>query len=393
MLAAATLVVACGGEPPGAESPAGPPAREATAALASLRALGYAGWSEPEGAPELLSGARVLLPERVQPGLVLYADDRSLVRLLDLAGLPVRTWRVPRGRCEVATLFPDGRLAALSVDLGVCFFAPDGTPAGGVDLAAHHELAPLADGGLVVPVWELVSYRGRRVRFDRLVWLAPDGAELASWSTRTHHEALRRLHPPLALDTAPPPGAGEEGTVYDYYHLNSVQELPPTALGARDARFRAGNLLVGSRNASLVFVLDPRSGEVVWSWGPGVLDFPHTPRMTPAGTILVFDNGWHRGWSRVLEIDPPSGQVVWSWQADPRADFFTRDRGACQRLANGNTQICDSARGRVFEVTPEGELAWEFRNPERREGRRRRIYRMERVPLERGRLAALAEER
>ncbi len=31
-----------------------------------------------------------------------------------------------------------------------------------------------------------------------------------------------------------------------------------------------------------------------------------------------------------------------------------------QRLANGNTFICESAFGRLFEVTPEGETVWEY---------------------------------
>ncbi len=34
--------------------------------------------------------------------------------------------------------------------------------------------------------------------------------------------------------------------------------------------------------------------------------------------------------------------------------------GSAQRLANGNTFICESAFGRLFEVTPEGETVWEY---------------------------------
>ena len=34
--------------------------------------------------------------------------------------------------------------------------------------------------------------------------------------------------------------------------------------------------------------------------------------------------------------------------------------GGVQRLANGNTLICESLHGRVFEVTPEGEIVWDY---------------------------------
>jgi hypothetical protein len=37
--------------------------------------------------------------------------------------------------------------------------------------------------------------------------------------------------------------------------------------------------------------LDPDTQRVVWGWGPGTLDHPHSPVMLPDGEILVFDNG------------------------------------------------------------------------------------------------------
>ena len=154
-------------------------------------------------------------------------------------------------------------------------------------------------------------------------------------------------------------------------------------LGERDDRFRAGNLLVCFRNVNLVAVLDRESLEVTWGWGPGELELPHMPTMLENGNLLIYDNGPFRGWSRVIELEPASGEIVWEWPAEEdrgARTFFSEWRGSGQRLPNGNTLICESERGRVFEVTPEGELVWEFWNPELVEGRRRRIYRMLRVP-------------
>jgi len=36
-----------------------------------------------------------------------------------------------------------------------------------------------------------------------------------------------------------------------------------------------------------------------------------------------------------------------------------------QRLPNGNTLITESTQGRIFEVTPENEIVWEYYNPHR----------------------------
>jgi hypothetical protein len=170
--------------------------------------------------------------------------------------------------------------------------------------------------------------------------------------------------------------------LYDYHHLNTIEVLADTPLGRRDPRFRAGNVLLCLRNVDLVLILDAESRAVVWSWGPGVLDYPHMPTLLPSGHLLVYDNGAHRGWTRVLEVEPLSGEIVWSYQGDPPASFFSELRGSSQRLPNGNTLIAESERGRAFEVTPEGEIVWEFWNPELTDGRRRRFYRMQRLPRE-----------
>ena len=118
---------------------------------------------------------------------------------------------------------------------------------------------------------------------------------------------------------------------------------------------------------------------MVWSWGPGELDGPHMPTLLDDGRLLVFDNGTDRDHSRIIELDPVSLEVTWEYRADPPSSFHSKWRGSSQRLPNGNTLICESDRGRVFEVTPEGETVWEFWNPDLRGERRRGIYRFMRV--------------
>ena len=38
-------------------------------------------------------------------------------------------------------------------------------------------------------------------------------------------------------------------------------------------------------------------------------------------------------------------------------------QGSADRLPNGNTLICEAAKGHLFEVTPDKKVVWEYINP------------------------------
>jgi len=83
------------------------------------------------------------------------------------------------------------------------------------------------------------------------------------------------------------------------------------------------------------------------------------------GNILIFDNGaspWkdlaHASCSYVLEINPVTKEIVWKYENGEQ--FHSRFTSSAQRLNNGNTLICESAGKRIFEVTAEGEIVWEY---------------------------------
>ncbi len=369
------VLVACGREE---QRPA--PATQSTSP-ADLAAVGYAGWDD--NADDELAGVTRHDPDHAWPGWNLVSDTRSTCWALDMDGRPVHTWTVPgHDQVERFLLLEEGRIVVLSLYQGVTLLDRDSRVVWQISLAAHHDLAALPDGGFLVAAQTERALAGRRVRFDQLVRLDADGGIVDTWDTWEHREELDLLHPPTLLDRPAADGA-EQKTVYDYYHLNTIQVLGPSELGRLDSRFAAGQVLLCLRNTNLLLILDGTSREVLWSWGPGELDFPHSPVLTSGGGLLVFDNGRHRGNSRVLEIDPRDGSTLWSWEADPPEDFFSETRGACQRLPNGNTLITESARGHVFEVTPRGEIVWEYWNPELVGNRRRRIYSVERVAIER----------
>ncbi|MCZ6598965.1 MAG: aryl-sulfate sulfotransferase [Planctomycetota bacterium] len=372
------LVLALAACDRGEPSPARSQPRSDEPDLQSLAALGYVAWDE--NARGELAGVVRHDPARAFAGLNLYANDSNEAYALDMDGRVVATWTVPGyDQCEFFRLLDGGRILIESVDQGIALLDAGSNVVWRLDMNAHHDVAALEDGTFLVPYWDQhADYRGRPVRFDGLLHVSAEGGTLGRWSTFDHLEELQALHPPLALDTAPPPGPDEAEQVYDYYHLNTVSPIGPNALDG-DPRFQVENLLLCFRNANLLVILDRETRQIVWHWRPGTIDFPHMPTMLPDGRMLLFDNGHHRGWSRILEFDPRDGEIVWRYQAEPRESFFTEGRGSVQRLPNGNTLICESERGRAFEVTRAGEIVWEFWNPELKGGRRKRIYRLLRI--------------
>jgi hypothetical protein len=91
------------------------------------------------------------------------------------------------------------------------------------------------------------------------------------------------------------------------------------------------------------------------------------PNMLPNGHILIFDNGTARKYSRILELDPIADEIVWEYVGDPPQSFFSAAVSGQQRLPNGNTLICSGGQGRIFEVTPDQEIVWDYINPYSRE--------------------------
>lgn len=357
----ALILTACGGGNPAPEAPA-----TSAADAEAFRDIPYAGWDEDADTDR--SGVTICEPGRVGPGLTVYGDEDSSLIAIDATGSEVQRWTAPGfTRVEYGVPLAGGRAALLSTDEGVALVDGDGTLRWQTPLSCHHDLWPRTGGGFLVPVHTERAFQGRRVRFDAIVGLSADGDVLRRWDLFEHRDLFAELHQPSPLDV--PPG-GESITVFDYYHLNAVQELPEDSLWP-------GAWLMCLRNVDLVLVLDPERSEVLWSWGPGELEAPHHPTMTDAGTVLIFDNGRRRRWSRVIEVDPASDQIVWTYR---QRDFFSDVRSGAQRLAGGTTLITESERGRLFEVTPSGEVVWEYWNPALSRGARRRIYRALRVP-------------
>jgi hypothetical protein len=155
----------------------------------------------------------------------------------------------------------------------------------------------------------------------------------------------------------------EGGREIDAIHGNSIEWMRHPHLVGTHPIFRPDAVLLCMRHQDTLALVEWSSKKLLWAWGQGEISGPHDATMLPNGNILAFDNGLGREWSRVVEVDPVERRIVWEYRApDPEA-FYSAARGANQRLRNGNTLITESDRGRAFEVTPDGDIVWEFLNP------------------------------
>lgn len=131
-----------------------------------------------------------------------------------------------------------------------------------------------------------------------------------------------------------------------------------------------GNILASLRSVSAVIIISRETGKVIWHLDSSVVAQQHcASEVAPNGDILIFDNGTFRKhesstYSRVIAVCRNTKKIVWEYRdrSQPMA-FFTPFMGGAQRLSNGNTLITEAVFGRIFEVTPAGEMCWEYVNP------------------------------
>jgi len=329
-------------------------------------------------------------PKKCYNGYTLFSNYRGNVfYLIDMRGNVVHTWRVKMAK--IGEILPNGHLIYGHMWNGIAEIDWDSKELWYYKCPQHHDFAIMANGNVMIlcgikgsgfiqrPVLE--KRFNPRIRkgalFGTAYFIEVDpktNEKVWEWWADEHVEELEeltRLKFPRTEEDI------KIGSAYDIFHSNTCEVLPETELGKRDPRFKAGNVVFSHRNLDTIGVIDKDDGKVVWAWGPGILDRQHMPTLIPdkhpltgeplpgAGHFLIFDNGPHRGYSRVLELDPIKEKIVWEYKAP---SFFGGALGGQDRMPNGNTVICEGGwgfhgRGRLFEVTPEGEIVWEYLTP------------------------------
>jgi hypothetical protein len=256
---------------------------------------------------------------------------------------------------------------------------------------------------------------------DRLIEVGWDGTIVWDWLASDHvdgfgfgESARNAIHRfPAWIDAR---GSG------DWLHINAAAYVGPNRwYDEGDQRFKPDNVLISSRNASFMAIIDRATGDIVWRMGPdyretralrtlGQILGQHNPHLIPkglpgAGNLLVFDNGGGSGYgydspvaptgmnsmtridSRVLEINPVTFEKIWEYSVGGQERFLFASHyvSSVQRLPNGNTLVDEGADGRMFEVTAAKEIVWEYVNPYfaiENGSRTNRVYRAQRVPYD-----------
>ena len=145
----------------------------------------------------------------------------------------------------------------------------------------------------------------------------------------------------------------------DPWHPNDIEPLPEK-WRSHYPEFNAGDLLVSLRNLDLIFVMDADSLKVKW-WRQGLVRRQHDADWNDHGTITVFNNNMHRGFSAITEINPLNyeSRIIVDGE---KYDFYTWWRGKHEMMPDGGCLIASPDQGRVFEVDKQGNIRFEFYN-------------------------------
>ena len=274
--------------------------------------------------------------------------------------------------------------------------APDGKA------SQNHDLSPLPNGNIMVLaklVHRVPELSADPINDQAIYEVDREGEIIWKWVSSEHIEELgfNQEKKDLLFDRRMRPRSS----------LLVINNMAPLGnnhwYDAGDQCFHPDNIVIDSREGSFMAIIEKSTGRIVWRMGPeypasydysrtnfagktprpadsisGQHDAHMIPQKLPGeGNILVFDNQGAAGFppiylnmfpgSRVLEIDPVSEEIVWQYDASksgrPFWTFYSSFISSARRLPNGNTLICEGMNGRLFQVSHEAEIVWEFINP------------------------------
>lgn len=277
------------------------------------------------------------------------------------------------------------------------------------DVRQHGDIQPLPNGNVLLLAWEL------KTRSD---------LEAAGGSVRNHPEGMIWAEHIVEVRKSGPRSGYVvwEWHAWDHLVQNTDSDAPnyanPVRLPQRmdvnynprrtpdwlhadsiDYNQALDQIVLSLRNTGEVWIIDHststeqaatargglmhRGGDILFRWGnpeaygaagKPMLTAQHDARWIDNGrpgdeTLLIFNNGDRRNKrSEVLEIKPAyyfrttalDAKVIWSFGGQNNGEFYADRVSGAQRLANGNTLVCDGPSARLFEVRPDGKVAWEY---------------------------------
>ncbi|WP_283171747.1 aryl-sulfate sulfotransferase, partial [Curtanaerobium respiraculi] len=147
---------------------------------------------------------------------------------------------------------------------------------------------------------------------DRLIEIDREGNIVWEWRMLDHFNefGMTEAQKNVMFRNPNRQEAGDEGEG-DIFHVNCASYLGPNKWhDAGDERFAPDNIIMDSREANIMWIVDHGTGKVVWKVGPdftqtrelrmlGTVVGPHHTHMIPKGlpgegNVMVYDNG---GWA------------------------------------------------------------------------------------------------
>jgi hypothetical protein len=290
----------------------------------------------------------------------------------------------------------------------------------------HHDVAVLPNGNILAIAWEAktrdeAQRAGRRATAipatgsiwpDMLIEFKPqrpDGAQIV-WEWHIWDHLIQNIDPTLDnyADPAQRPEriningdtSGGGAFLRDLFHTNAVAYNP-----------ELDQIILSVPTFNEVWVIDHstttqeaagrtggrsgKGGDLLYRWGnpraygrgtdaDQLLGFQHDARWVPqgrpgAGHMMVFSNRTpspNGPYTKVYEFVPPvdaeghyavpdvgpfgPAGPVWTYSDD---DLQTINLSGAERLENGNTLISSGNEGRLFEITPAGDIVWDYWSP------------------------------
>jgi len=384
------------------------------------------------------TGVTVYNPSKAYNSYVLFSSPDAKTHLIDMNGNEVHKWdyigfpselldpKVTGGKKGHVMLQLENGIGGNSgifnnkvvgeVDWNGNVVWQWGKEAPGGEARQNHDWNRLTNGNtlLVVTVDRTVSGVSEKPIADQTIYEVTSAGKIVwSWNAGDHidefginsegRELLRKVYV-------------NGGKGHGFLTINDMQPIGSNKwFDGGDKRFDPDNIVIDSREASFIAIIEKKTGKIVWriggDYGKGTetngvnANFATSPSLRPTlsnkvprpidqtsgqhdahiipkglpgeGNLLVFDNEGPSGYpptristqhgSRILEIDPIKKEIVWQYTAldseQPVWDFFSSYISSARRLPNGNTLIDEGMNGRIFQVTADGEIVWEYVSP------------------------------
>ena len=329
----------------------------------------------------LLDNGNLMIMANTPRGLVEVDPRGNVVWQYDSRGLHHDFLKMPNGNMLLLAVGVKTREEAIAAGANPEFVHKDG-----IEYDYLLEVRPTgASGGEVVWEWSV---------WDHLI--QDFDPSKPNYGIVAEHPELIDINFPMESRSK-----GNPNPLWDWTHINAIDYNP-----------ELDQIMLSPRHYSELWIIDHSptteearghtggnsgmGGDLLYRWGnPRAygqgdagdqrLFWQHQTHWIPpglpgAGNILAFNNGhefpgYERPYSSIDEIIPPAdgyryrraddaayppAKPAWTYASEPPADFYAAFMSGAQRLPNGNTLIADATAGTIFQVTPDGKMAWKY---------------------------------